>query len=165
MGQRKASKTDELHRRHTSQQRSLAGFAGRCRDVVATCQLSASDAERRRHAQRRQFVAPVERVPLHDARDQMERRRQCRAHQTGPAPRAVDHRDGKLRLHAHVIQHVGIGGALGAIGGMVMAKYAGWVLDSIGTYTPIFIVAGSAYLFALLIVHVLSPRLAPVKIT
>jgi ACS family hexuronate transporter-like MFS transporter len=60
---------------------------------------------------------------------------------------------------------VGIGGAVGAIGGMVMAKYAGWVLDSIGTYTPIFIVAGSAYLIALLVVHVLSPRLAPVKIT
>jgi len=60
---------------------------------------------------------------------------------------------------------VGIGGAIGAIGGMVMAKCAGWVLDSIGTYTPIFIVAGSAYLIALLVVHVLSPRLAPVKIT
>jgi ACS family hexuronate transporter-like MFS transporter len=59
---------------------------------------------------------------------------------------------------------VGIGGAVGAIGGMVMAKYAGWVLDRIGTYTPIFIVAGSAYLIALLVVHVLSPRLAPVKI-
>jgi ACS family hexuronate transporter-like MFS transporter len=59
---------------------------------------------------------------------------------------------------------VGIGGAVGAIGGMVMAKYAGWVLDSIGTYTPIFVVAGSAYLMALLVVHVLSPRLAPVKI-
>ena len=60
---------------------------------------------------------------------------------------------------------VGIGGAVGAIGGMAMAKYAGWVLDRIGTYTPIFIVAGSAYLIALLIVHVLSPRLTPVKIT
>jgi ACS family hexuronate transporter-like MFS transporter len=60
---------------------------------------------------------------------------------------------------------VGIGGAVGAIGGMVMAKYAGWVLDRIGTYTPIFIVAGSAYLIALLVVQVLSPRLAPVTIT
>jgi len=60
---------------------------------------------------------------------------------------------------------VGIGGAVGAVGGMVMAKYAGWVLDRIGTYTPIFIVAGSAYLIALLVVHVLSPRLAPVEMT
>jgi MFS transporter, ACS family, hexuronate transporter len=59
---------------------------------------------------------------------------------------------------------VGIGGAAGAIGGMMMAKYAGWVLDRMGTYTPIFIVAGSSYLIALLIVHILSPRLAAVKI-
>ena len=59
----------------------------------------------------------------------------------------------------------GIGGAVGAIGGMAMAKYAGWVLDSIGSYTPIFIVAGCAYLLALLAVHLLSPRLAPARIT
>ncbi len=57
---------------------------------------------------------------------------------------------------------VGIGGALGAVGGMAMAKYAGWVLDSIGSYTPLFIVAGSVYLIALLVVQALSPRLAPV---
>ena len=60
---------------------------------------------------------------------------------------------------------VGIGGAAGAIGGMVIAKYAGWVLDRMGTYTPIFVAAASAYLMALLIVHVLSPRLAPAKIS
>jgi ACS family hexuronate transporter-like MFS transporter len=59
---------------------------------------------------------------------------------------------------------VGIGGAAGAVGGMVMAKYAGWVLDRLGTYTPIFIVAGCSYFFALLIIQLLSPRLAPVKI-
>jgi ACS family hexuronate transporter-like MFS transporter len=58
---------------------------------------------------------------------------------------------------------VGVGGAFGAIGGMVMSKYAGWVLDRIGTYTPIFIVAGSAYLIALLVIHMLSPRLAPAR--
>lgn len=60
---------------------------------------------------------------------------------------------------------VGIGGAAGAIGGMAIAKYAGWVLDRIGSYTPIFIVAASAYLIALLVVHILSPRLAPARIT
>jgi ACS family hexuronate transporter-like MFS transporter len=59
---------------------------------------------------------------------------------------------------------VGIGGAAGAIGGMVMAKYAGWVLDRLGTYTPIFIIAGCSYFIALLIIQLLSPRLAPVKI-
>ena len=55
---------------------------------------------------------------------------------------------------------VGIGGAAGAVGGMIMSKYAGWVLDRLGTYTPIFIIAGSAYLVALAVIHLLSPRLA-----
>lgn len=54
---------------------------------------------------------------------------------------------------------VGIGGTAGGIGGMMMAKYAGYVLEAFGTYTPIFMVAGSAYLLALLLVHLLSPRL------
>src|SRR5690606_22521917 len=59
---------------------------------------------------------------------------------------------------------VGIGGKRGAIGGMAMAKYAGYVLESIGSYTPIFIVAGSAYLIALLVVHLLSPRYEAAKV-
>ena len=58
---------------------------------------------------------------------------------------------------------VGIGGTVGAIGGMLMAKYAGYVLDGIGSYAPLFFVAGSAYFVALLLVHVLSPRLARVE--
>ncbi|THD77062.1 MAG: MFS transporter [Phenylobacterium sp.] len=59
---------------------------------------------------------------------------------------------------------VGIGGMLGAVGGMAMSKYAGWVLDRIGSYTPIFAVAASAYLLALLAIHLLTPRMAPVEI-
>jgi MFS transporter, ACS family, hexuronate transporter len=59
---------------------------------------------------------------------------------------------------------VGIGGTVGAIGGMLMAKYAGYVLDSIGSYVPLFVVAGSAYFLALLAVHLLSPRLARVEV-
>jgi ACS family hexuronate transporter-like MFS transporter len=58
----------------------------------------------------------------------------------------------------------GIGGAAGAVGGMLMAEYAGWVLDKIGSYTPIFVVAASAYLLALLAVHLLTPRYAPAKL-
>jgi ACS family hexuronate transporter-like MFS transporter len=54
---------------------------------------------------------------------------------------------------------LGVGGMLGAIGGMAMSKYAGWVLDKIGTYTPIFVVAASAYLIALLVIHILMPRM------
>jgi ACS family hexuronate transporter-like MFS transporter len=59
---------------------------------------------------------------------------------------------------------VGIGGMLGAVGGMVFSKYIGQVLDRIGTYTPIFVVAGSAYLIALLVIHLLSPKMEPVKV-
>jgi ACS family hexuronate transporter-like MFS transporter len=59
---------------------------------------------------------------------------------------------------------VGIGGMLGAFGGMVFSKYIGQVLDKIGTYTPIFIVAGSAYLVALLVIHLLTPKMEPVKV-
>jgi ACS family hexuronate transporter-like MFS transporter len=54
---------------------------------------------------------------------------------------------------------VGIGGTAGAVGGMLMAKYAGWVLDAVGTYTPIFVVAGAAYWLALAALQLLSPRM------
>ncbi len=54
--------------------------------------------------------------------------------------------------------------AVGAIGGMVMANYAGFVLDKIGVYIPIFVVAASVYLLALLAVHLLSPKIEPVKL-
>ena len=47
---------------------------------------------------------------------------------------------------------------------MVFSKYIGGVLDSIGTYTPIFVVAASAYLLALLAVHLLTPKMEPVEI-
>ena len=59
---------------------------------------------------------------------------------------------------------VGIGGMIGAIGGMAMSKYAGWVLDRIGSYTPIFVVAASAYLLALLAIHLLTPKMEPVEV-
>ncbi|OYX55569.1 MAG: MFS transporter [Brevundimonas subvibrioides] len=59
---------------------------------------------------------------------------------------------------------VGIGGMIGGFGGMAMAKYAGYVLDQIGSYTPIFVVAASAYLIALVIIHLLSPRYEPARV-
>lgn len=59
---------------------------------------------------------------------------------------------------------IGIGGTVGAVGGMLMAKYAGFVLDGIGSYTPLFAVAGSAYFLALIAIHLLSPRLAPARV-
>jgi ACS family hexuronate transporter-like MFS transporter len=45
---------------------------------------------------------------------------------------------------------IGIGGTLGAIGGALMSKYAGDVLDRLGTYAPLFVLAGAAYFLRLL---------------
>jgi ACS family hexuronate transporter-like MFS transporter len=59
---------------------------------------------------------------------------------------------------------VGIGGMAGAIGGMFIAKTTGWVLQTTGSYLVVFLIAGSAYLAALAIVHVLVPRMDPVKL-
>ncbi|MFB3787601.1 MAG: MFS transporter [bacterium] len=54
---------------------------------------------------------------------------------------------------------VGIGGMAGAIGGMGIAKLAGYVLEYTGNYHILFGIASSAYLIALLIIHILLPRL------
>lgn len=59
---------------------------------------------------------------------------------------------------------IGIGGTMGAIGGMFIAKIAGWVLDSTGSYVPMFLIAGSAYLVALLVIHLLVPRMEEAKV-
>lgn len=58
---------------------------------------------------------------------------------------------------------MGIGGAAGAIGGMIMAQYVGHVLESVGSYMPVFLWAGGAYLIALAIIHLLLPRLGEVE--
>jgi ACS family hexuronate transporter-like MFS transporter len=52
---------------------------------------------------------------------------------------------------------VGLGGLSGAVGGMLMAKYAGVILEQLGSYQPIFIVASCAYLIALVVVHLIVP--------
>jgi ACS family hexuronate transporter-like MFS transporter len=56
---------------------------------------------------------------------------------------------------------VGIGGMAGAIGGMFISKLVGYILQFTGSYVPIFIIAGSTYLVALLIIHLLAPKLEP----
>ncbi|XJJ61598.1 MFS transporter [Novosphingobium sp. BL-8H] len=56
---------------------------------------------------------------------------------------------------------VGIGGTAGAIGGMLIAKFVGTVLQLTGSYALIFMVAGCAYLVALMALHLISPRLTP----
>jgi len=44
---------------------------------------------------------------------------------------------------------------------MGMALFTGYILDATGNnYSVLFAIAGSAYFVALLLVHLLSPRLA-----
>ena len=59
---------------------------------------------------------------------------------------------------------VGLGGVAGAVGGMLISKFTGFLLDATGSYVPVFMMAGSAYLIALAIVHMLVPRLEPAAI-
>jgi ACS family hexuronate transporter-like MFS transporter len=59
---------------------------------------------------------------------------------------------------------VGIGGSAGWLGGALMLKTAGWVLTATGSYFRLFMICGSAYLFALLVLHLLAPRLKPVEL-
>jgi len=57
----------------------------------------------------------------------------------------------------------GLGGMAGAVGGILFSAAAGNILEWTGSYYALFIYAGSAYLVALGIIHVLAPRLKPVK--
>jgi ACS family hexuronate transporter-like MFS transporter len=60
---------------------------------------------------------------------------------------------------------VGIGGMAGSIGGMLIALIVGEILQrTAGNYVPIFIIAGTAYLFALLVIHLLAPSLEPARL-
>ena len=57
---------------------------------------------------------------------------------------------------------VGMGGFAGAVGGMLISTVIGLLLQATGSYVPVFMLAGSAYLIALVVVHALAPRLQPV---
>jgi ACS family hexuronate transporter-like MFS transporter len=59
---------------------------------------------------------------------------------------------------------VGIGGMAGAVGGMLISKVVGYILQFSGSYVPIFIIAASAYLAAWLVIHALVPKLEPAAI-
>jgi ACS family hexuronate transporter-like MFS transporter len=60
---------------------------------------------------------------------------------------------------------VGIGGFGGAAAGIVVSLCVGLLLQlTRNNYVPVFMIAGSAYLTALVIIHALAPRLAIVDI-
>lgn len=59
---------------------------------------------------------------------------------------------------------VGFGGMAGAIGGMLIATATGWILQLTGSYYVLFVLAGCMYLAALLLIHLIVPRLDPAPI-
>ena len=60
---------------------------------------------------------------------------------------------------------VGFGGFAGGIGGVLLAEFAGRVLQRDPSfYLPMFVIAGLIYLVALTVIHLLVPRLEPARL-
>ena len=60
---------------------------------------------------------------------------------------------------------IGLGGFAGGVGGMIMSKSTGLVLDATGgNYTMIFAACTVTYFLAVGAIHLLSPRLQPVSV-
>ena len=55
----------------------------------------------------------------------------------------------------------GLGGAAGALGGILIAQATGWTLQLTGSYVPIVLYAGIAYLLAFAVIHLLVPKMEP----
>ncbi|GAB3993791.1 MFS transporter [Spirosoma daeguense] len=56
----------------------------------------------------------------------------------------------------------GIGGMFGAVGSIILALLSGRIITSLG-YLPMFAIAGCSYLVALVIIHLILPKLEPVR--
>jgi ACS family hexuronate transporter-like MFS transporter len=59
---------------------------------------------------------------------------------------------------------VGLAGMAGAIGGMLIAKVTGYLLQATGSYLPVFLIAAFTYLVALALIHLIVPRLEPAQV-
>jgi len=60
---------------------------------------------------------------------------------------------------------VGLGGFAGAAGGVLFQRLTGTILQANGSnYVPVFAICGLAYVTALLIIHLLAPRMQPVEL-
>ena len=65
---------------------------------------------------------------------------------------------------AAVASVVGIGGMMGAVGGALLQMATGYIVAWTNSYVPLFLLACSVYLVALLIIQLLAPKLAAAKI-
>lgn len=59
---------------------------------------------------------------------------------------------------------VGMGGFAGAVGGMFIAKLAGWTLETTGSYVPLLLMASVAYLVGLGVIQLLAPERAAKRV-
>jgi len=59
---------------------------------------------------------------------------------------------------------VGLGAMFGSLTAMVFAQSTGFILQKTGSYWPLFLSCGFAYLIALVIMHLLVPRMEPAVI-
>jgi ACS family hexuronate transporter-like MFS transporter len=58
----------------------------------------------------------------------------------------------------------GIGGMAGSVGGMLLATFAGYILQFTHSYSSLFAIAASAYLVALVIIVLLAPGFKKVEL-
>jgi MFS transporter, ACS family, hexuronate transporter len=66
---------------------------------------------------------------------------------------------------AAVASVVGIGGMLGAIGGALLQTATGYIIALTHSYLPLFVIACSVYLLALLAIHIVLPTIRQAKLS
>lgn len=59
---------------------------------------------------------------------------------------------------------IGIGGMSGAIGGVLLQLATGYIVKITNSYVPLFVLACVAYPLALVIIHGITPKLAPAQL-
>jgi ACS family hexuronate transporter-like MFS transporter len=59
---------------------------------------------------------------------------------------------------------VGIGGMAGSVGGILLSVSAGKILQITHNYTSLFLIAGSVYLLAIIVLRTLAPNLRRVDL-
>lgn len=65
---------------------------------------------------------------------------------------------------SEVASVTGIGGTAGALGGVLIASAAGFILQYMHTYAPLFFIAASAYIVAWVMISILAPGLRKAEI-
>jgi MFS transporter, ACS family, hexuronate transporter len=65
---------------------------------------------------------------------------------------------------AAVASVIGIGGMSGAIGGVLLQLATGYIVKFTHSYVPLFVIACVAYPLALIIIHGITPKLAPARL-